>query len=140
MMTDSTLPAATGPIVVFDGMCVLCSANAQFVLANDKAQKFRLAAMQGPVGSALFQHFGIDPNDPDTIIVVDGDKVWRDSDAVLKIYAGLGWPWRIAGIFRLVPRLIRDPMYRLVARNRYRVFGKRETCWVPTADQANRVL
>jgi predicted DCC family thiol-disulfide oxidoreductase YuxK len=130
----------TGPIIVFDGMCVLCSANAQFVLAHDKAGKFRLAAMQGAMGSALFARFGIDPNDPDTIIVVEGDRALRDSDAVLAIATGLGWPWRAAGVFKLIPRFIRDPIYRLIAANRYRIFGKRDTCWLPTPDQAKRVL
>jgi predicted DCC family thiol-disulfide oxidoreductase YuxK len=129
-----------GPIIVFDGMCVLCSANAQFVLANDTSGRFRLAAMQGAVGAGLFAAHGIDANDPDTIIVVDGENVWRDSDAVLAIYSGLGWPWRLAAVFKIVPRFMRDPIYRLVARNRYRIFGKRETCWLPTPDQARRVL
>jgi predicted DCC family thiol-disulfide oxidoreductase YuxK len=139
-MTDLALPNETGPIVVFDGMCVLCSANAQFILANDKSQKFRLAAMQGAVGKALFQRFGIDPDDPDTIIVLNGDVVWRDSDAVLAIAKELGWPWRMAGALKLIPRMLRDPIYRFIATNRYRIFGKRETCWVPTAEQAKRVL
>jgi predicted DCC family thiol-disulfide oxidoreductase YuxK len=128
------------PIIVFDGMCVLCSANAQFVLKHDKKGYFRLAAMQGQTGSALFMRFGIDPTDPNTIIVVQGDQVWRNSDAVLKIYAGLGWPWRLASILRLIPRFVRDPIYFLVAKNRYRFFGKRETCWLPSAEQRLRVL
>jgi predicted DCC family thiol-disulfide oxidoreductase YuxK len=140
-MNTSTLRSPLGgPIIVFDAMCVLCSANAQFVLAHDKLGRFRLASMQGDVGGALFSRFGIDPADPDTIIVVDGDKVWQNSDAVLAIYDGLGWPWRLAAIFKLVPRFIRDPIYRLIASNRYRIFGKRETCWLPTAEQAKRVL
>jgi predicted DCC family thiol-disulfide oxidoreductase YuxK len=96
--------------------------------------------MQGDVGSALFERFGVDPGDPDTIIVVDGDQVWRNSDAVLAIYSGLGWPWRVMGVFKLVPRFLRDPIYRFVATNRYRIFGKRETCWLPTPEQASRVL
>jgi predicted DCC family thiol-disulfide oxidoreductase YuxK len=133
-------PQTSGPIIVFDAMCVLCSANAQFVLAHDKAGRFRLASMQGEVGAGLFTRFGIDPSDPDTIIVADGDSVWRNSDAVLAIYSGLGWPWRAAEIFKLVPRFIRDPIYRLIATNRYRIFGKRDTCWLPNPEQARRVL
>lgn len=129
-----------GPIIVFDALCVLCSANAHFVLKYDKAGHFRLAAMQGGVGAALFRRFDIDPTDPETMIMVDGDMVLRNSDAVLAIYAGLGWPWRLAGIFKLVPRFLRDPVYRLIARNRYRLFGKRTECWVPSADQQDRVL
>ncbi|MFA5121778.1 thiol-disulfide oxidoreductase DCC family protein [Zavarzinia sp.] len=129
-----------GPIVVFDAMCVLCSANAQFILKHDRAGRFRLASMQGAVGTALYRRFGIDPADPDTMVVVDGDRCLRDSDAVLAIWAGLPWPWRGVAVFRLVPRGLRDAVYRLVARNRYRLFGRRESCWMPTPDQAKRVL
>lgn len=131
---------AAGPIIVFDALCVLCSANAQFVLRHDRRGHFRLASMQGEVGSALYRRFGIEPADPETLIVVDGDQALRDSDAVLAIYANLGWPWRMLGMFRLVPRALRDPVYRLVARNRYRLFGKRETCWVPSAEHRTRIL
>jgi predicted DCC family thiol-disulfide oxidoreductase YuxK len=136
----STSSLAHGPIIVFDAMCVLCSANAQFILAHDKKGHFRLASTQGEVGAALLERFGVDPDDPDTIIVVDRDQVWRNSDAVLAIYSGLGWPWRVMSLFKLVPRFIRDPIYRFVATNRYRIFGKRETCWLPTPEQAGRVL
>lgn len=128
------------PVIVFDALCVLCSANARFVLKHDRREHFRLASMQGETGAALYRRFGIDPANPETIILVDGDDIRRDSDAVLAIYAGLGWPWRAAAVLRLVPRLLRDPVYRLIARNRYRLFGRRETCWLPTAEQARRVL
>lgn len=126
--------------ILFDAMCVLCSANAQFILRRDRQNRFKLASMQGEVGAELFRRHGIDPTDPSTILVVDGDRVLRDSDAVLAIYAGLGWPWRAAGWLRLVPRALRDPPYRLVARNRYRLFGRRETCWVPSPADRDRVL
>ena len=128
------------PVIVFDAMCVLCSANARFVLRWDRAGVFRLASMQGEVGASLYRQFGIDPRNPESLIVVDGANVLRDSDAVLAIYYGLGWPWRAVGLLRFVPRAVRDPVYRWVARNRYRIFGRRETCWVPTREQASRVL
>lgn len=130
----------SGPIIIFDAECILCSANAQFVLANDHARRFRLASMQGEVGAALYRRFGIDPANPETMIVVEGDTALRDSDAVLAIYGRLGWPWKAALLFRLVPRFARDPLYRFIARNRYRIFGRRETCWVPAPDHADRVL
>lgn len=129
-----------GPIILFDAECILCSANAQFVLTHDRKKRFRLAAMQGEVGSGLYRRFGIDPTNPDSIIVVDGDKMLRDSDAVLAIYAGLGWPWKALALFRLVPRVIRDPLYLFVARNRYRIFGKRESCWLPSPEFRDRLL
>lgn len=128
------------PIIVFDAMCVLCSANAQFVLRFDKRGHFLLASMQGEVGTALYRQYGIDPANPETLIVVDGDRLLRDSDAVLAIHAGLGWPWRALAAFRLVPRALRDPIYRWVARNRYRLFGRRESCWAPSPEQRARVL
>jgi predicted DCC family thiol-disulfide oxidoreductase YuxK len=129
-----------GPIIVFDAMCVLCSANAKFVLRHDRTARFRLASMQGEVGTALYRRWGIDPENPETMIVVDGQSVLRDSDAVLAIYEGLGWPWKALSIVRLLPRFIRDPLYRLIARNRYRIFGRREACWLPSPEQARRIL
>ncbi|WOE75812.1 thiol-disulfide oxidoreductase DCC family protein [Alterisphingorhabdus coralli] len=128
------------PIIVFDAMCVLCSSNAQFILKYDRKQYFFLASMQEAVGEALYRRNGIDPNNPETLIVVDGDKVLRNSDAVLEIYTRIGWPWKIMGLFRLVPRALRDPVYRLIARNRYRLFGQRDSCWLPTPEQKARVL
>jgi predicted DCC family thiol-disulfide oxidoreductase YuxK len=135
-MTDS----ARSPIIVFDGLCVLCSANAQFILRHDKRGHFRLASMQGDVGAALYRRFGIDPTHPESFIIVDGDRLIRDSDAVLSIYEALGWPWRGLSIFKWTPRGARDPVYAWIARHRYRLFGRRDVCWVPTPDQASRVL
>ena len=128
------------PIIVFDAECLLCSANAQFVLDHDRHGRFLLASMQGEAGSALYRRFGIDPTDPDTLIVVEGDRVRRDSDAILAIWSGLGWPWRAGAMFRLVPRLLRDHVYRWVARNRYRLFGRRDTCWLPDPAFRDRML
>ena len=128
------------PVIVFDAECILCSANAQFVVRHDHARRFRLASMQGEVGAALYRRFGIDPADPETMIVVEGDKALRDSDAVLAIYRGLGWPWKALGLLRIVPRFLRDPLYRLIARNRYRIFGKHDACWLPSPENADRFL
>ncbi len=130
----------TNPVIVFDAQCILCSANAQFVLKLDKAGRFRLASMQSPAGAALFRRFGIDPKDPETLIVVQGDRALRNSDAVLAIWAGLERPWRWLALLRSVPHPVRDAIYRWIARNRYRLFGRRETCWVPSPAQAERIL
>jgi len=132
--------AASGPIIVFDAMCVLCSANAAFVLRHDRAGRFRLASMQGEAGAALYRRFGIDPANPETLIVVEGDNVLRDSDAMLAIWAGLDRPWNALAALRIVPRKLRDPIYRWAARHRYRLFGKRSACWIPTAEHAARIL
>lgn len=131
---------AGGPIILFDAECVLCCANAQFVLKNDKAGHFRLASMQSDVGAAIYRQHGLDPKDPSSMLVVEGDRVRQNSDAVLRIYEGLGFPWRLFGTLRLVPPFLRDPVYRWVARNRYRLFGKREICWVPPPEYRDRLL
>jgi len=129
-----------GPVILFDAECVLCSANARFVLRHDRARRFRLASVQGGAGAALARAHGLDPDDPATILVVDGRRVRRDSDAVLAIWEGLGWPWAAAGALRVVPARLRDPVYRWVARHRYRLFGRRDTCWVPSPEDRDRVL
>ena len=132
------------PIIVFDGVCVLCTANARFVLKNDRAGRFRLAAMQDDAGAAIMRHAGLDPLDPTSFILLDpvsdGGRVWMNSDAVLHMWSQLGWPWRMGAVFRLVPRFVRDPIYKMIARNRYKWFGKREECWVPSREQAARIL
>jgi predicted DCC family thiol-disulfide oxidoreductase YuxK len=137
---EDITPPTDHPVIVFDGECVLCSANAQFVLRYDRGHHFRLASMQGKVGAALYTRFGIDPANPESLIVVRGDQLLRDTDAILSIYSGLGWPWRAMSVFYLVPRILRDPAYRWLARNRYRLFGRRETCWLPSAEHARYVL
>ena len=128
------------PIIVFDAECVLCSGNANFILRHDRRGRFRLAAQQSEPGAALYRRFGIDPADPETMIVVSGGRAIRESDAVFAILSGLGWPWRLGCAGRLVPRRLRDALYRLIARNRYRLFGRRRTCWMPTPAQRERVL
>lgn len=135
-MTD----AQAHPIIVFDAECVLCSANAQFILTNDRSGHFRLASMQGEAGAALYRAFGIDPANPETLIVVTDGRALRNSDALLAIWSGLGWPWRALAALRIVPRFVRDPACRFVARNRYRLFGKRDSCWLPAPEYANRIL
>lgn len=127
-------------IIVFDGMCVLCSANARLVLRYDADHHFMLAAMQGEVGRAIYADAGIDPTNPETLVVVTADAVLRNSDAVIHIYRHLGWPWRAASALSLIPRAVRDPLYLLIARNRYRLFGRRQTCWLPDAADRQRLL
>ena len=128
------------PIVVFDAVCPLCTANARFILRHDCRATFRLASMQSEAGAGLYRRFGIDPANPVTLVLVLGDQALRNSDAVLGIWQRLGWPWRAAGVFRLVPRVLRDAVYLWVARNRYRLFGRRDICWLPTANYRDRLL
>ncbi len=129
-----------GPIILFDAECILCSANAQFVLKHDKKERFRLASMQGELGASLYRAHGMDPKNPSSMIIVENNKIRTDSDAVLSIYEALGFPWRAFAVIRIVPALLRDPVYRWVARNRYRIFGKRAMCWIAPPEYKARVL
>lgn len=131
----------TGPgIVLFDAQCVLCSWNAQFILTYDRTKHFRLASMQGAFGANVFRQHGMDPNDPVSLLVIDQGSVYRNSDAVLAIYARLSRPWCWLAILRWIPRFVRDPIYLAVARNRYRLFGRRVTCWLPSPEHQDRML
>ena len=128
------------PVILFDAICILCSAHARFILKHDRSRHFRLASIQSPAGAALCRRFRIDPADPETLIFATGDVALRNSDAVIAIGSGLGWPWRAAGMLRAVPRPLRDALYRSAARNRYRLFGRREPCFVPDAADRERLL
>lgn len=141
-MAGTTPPAGDrhGPIILFDAECVLCSVNAQFVLRHDTRGYFRLASMQGAAGAEIYRRHGMDPKDPVSLLVVDGGRVRQDSDAVLSIYEALGLPWRLLAILRIIPAFLRDPVYRCVARNRYRWFGKRAQCWVAPPQYRDRIL
>lgn len=131
---------ADGPIVVFDGVCALCSGWVRFLLRHDRRAGFRFAAMQDPVGRELLRAHGLDPDDPVSFLLVDGASAWHDSAAVIEVLRRLGGGWRLATGLRLIPRRLRDAGYRALARSRYRVFGRRATCMVPPPGTAHRFL
>jgi predicted DCC family thiol-disulfide oxidoreductase YuxK len=126
-------------VILYDGVCVFCSRWVRFVAARDAARRFRFTAIQSGYGTRLAQAFGIDPDDPDTNAVVHGGVAYFKSDAALTVLSNLpGWDW--VGMLRAVPKPLRDAVYDLVARNRYRIFGKYEECFVPDAGLRERVM
>ncbi len=126
-------------VILYDGVCIFCSRWVRFVVARDKAGRFRFTPIQSDYGARLAKTFGIDPDDPDTNAVVHGGIAWIKSDAALTVLSHLpGWGWTRA-LFA-VPKPLRDAVYSLVARNRYKIFGKYETCFVPDSDMRARVL
>jgi predicted DCC family thiol-disulfide oxidoreductase YuxK len=128
------------PIIVFDGKCVLCSGFAQFVLRNDRQARFRLLAAQSTLGDALYRHFKLNPLHYETYILLEKGVAYFRSEAAIRILEGLGMPWRLASLGRLCPRRLRDSLYDFVARNRFRWFGARQTCYVPAPADADRFL
>ena len=128
------------PVIIFDGHCVLCSRSAQFVLRHDGDGVYRLMAAQTPLGRALYVHYGLDPLDYESMILIADGVAWLKSEAVIRIAEGLGLPWSLAGIARVVPRAWRDRLYGVLARNRFRVFGRRDTCFLPDPRDAERFI
>ncbi len=111
----------------------------RFVAKRDVAKRFRFTPIQSDYGTRLAQHFGIDPNDPDTNAVVHGGAAYFKSDAALTVLSQLpGWSW-VCVLFA-VPTVLRNPVYNLVAKNRYRIFGRSDACMVPDADLRERVI
>lgn len=127
-------------IVVFDGSCVLCNGWVRFLLRHDRRGRYRFAAMQGATGTRLLQAHGLDPRDPASFLLVDGSRAWTDTDAMRRVVGGLGGAWRLVHLVALLPRGLRDGLYRMVARNRYRWFGRTDQCLLPTPEQAWRFL
>ncbi len=134
------IEAGGGAIVVFDGVCALCSGWVHFLLRHDRGGQFRFAAMQGEAGRGLLVAHGLDPDDPLSFLLIDAGGARTDSDAIVAVLQRLGGAWRIAVALRLLPRGVRDAAYRWLARNRYRWFGRKDACYLPSAGERHRFL
>jgi predicted DCC family thiol-disulfide oxidoreductase YuxK len=135
--------AQSSTIILFDGVCNLCSGVVRFVIARDPRAHFRFAALQSDAARRACAEVGATPPaavDPDTIIVIADGRALERSDAALAIASRLPFPWPMFGVFRILPRALRDWLYRLVAKNRYRWFGKSDTCMMPTPELRARFL
>lgn len=128
-------------ILVFDGVCVLCSHWVGFVLQHDREGRYKFAAMQTATGRELLVNHGLDPDDPKSFLLFEHGRSYTDTDAIVRVLRSFGGLWKIAAaLLSVVPRLVRDPSYRWIARNRYRLFGKHDVCVVPGAHSADRFL
>lgn len=129
-----------GPaLILYDGDCVLCSGWFRFVAQRDVERRFLFTAIQSPYGRALAIRHGIDPDNPQSNAVLIDDSVnLKSGSAIAAISALPGYGW--VRVFRAIPKFIRDPLYSMVARNRYRWFGRNETCWLGGAKYSDRVI
>jgi len=125
-------PSPPYTIVFFDGVCGLCNGFVDFLVQHDRTRVLRYAPLQGTT-AAQFERF---PRHLDSVVVVHGDRVLVKSDAALTALSRLGGVWRLTAVARVIPRVLRDSVYDLIARNRYRWYGKHEACRIPTADEA----
>lgn len=139
MDTAVTEPWPDDDVILYDGVCVFCSRWIQFVAKRDTDRRFRFTPIQSDYGSRLAHHFGIDPADPDTNAVIHDGVAYFKSDAALTVLSNLpGWKW--VSVWFAVPKALRNPVYNLIATNRYRIFGKTEACIVPDAGMRARVI
>ncbi len=127
-------------IVIFDGVCNLCEFAVNFIYERDSAEKFTFTPAQSPLGSMLLEHHRINSEQLDTVVLVTGAKAYTRSTAALKIAAELDPPWDSLRFFSLIPQPVRDPVYDYVARYRYNLFGKKESCMIPGPELKARFL
>ena len=120
------------PIILFDGVCNLCTSSVQFIIRNDLKQHFRFASQQSDIGKTLLTKNYIDIKKTDSLVLIDHGKVYQKSTAALRIAKQLSFGWSLLYVFILIPPFIRNPIYDFIAANRYKWFGKKETCWIPT--------
>jgi predicted DCC family thiol-disulfide oxidoreductase YuxK len=128
------------PIVLFDGVCNFCNRSVNWIIRRDRRGRFRFAALQSEAGTALQERHGLDPSALDTLVLVEDGRVYVKSTAALRILRRLRSRWRALYGLIAVPRPVRDFAYDWFARRRYRWFGKRDECMVPTADVRERFL
>lgn len=128
------------PIILFDGICNLCNGSVLFVIRHDKEGRFRFAPLQSAFGEQFVQANAYPATKPESLVLVDGDDVYFKSTAALKIARNLNGLWPLFYVFILVPKPVRDFVYDLVARHRYRIFGKKDQCMVPDEDVKHRFI
>jgi predicted DCC family thiol-disulfide oxidoreductase YuxK len=139
---DPSVPAFPDdrPIFIFDAHCVLCSRWVELVLRFDRAHLYRLLPAQSALGRALYVHYGLDPEDYETnILIIDGKPLFK-SEGSIRLAMGLGFPWSMAGSLRILPRRFADALYECLARNRFWLFGRRQNCYLPRAMDRDRFI
>jgi predicted DCC family thiol-disulfide oxidoreductase YuxK len=127
-------------LILFDGVCNFCNAAVQMVIEIDRQQIFKFAPIQSELGQKLYRQHGLDPIDIQTLMLVDGDRILTESDAVLAVLSRLDGGWQLLSGFTVMPQPLRDWAYSEFARQRFRLFGKRDTCMMPTPELQERFV
>jgi predicted DCC family thiol-disulfide oxidoreductase YuxK len=142
---EAVAPTGDAPIVLYDGVCGLCNRLTQFLLKRDTHDRFRFASLQSKFAEDLLKRHGADSRDLDTVYVVlnydqPDERLLARSDAILQLLTHLDGVWKWARVGNILPRPLRDGIYQIVARNRYRVFGKHESCLLPEPQHRRKFL
>jgi predicted DCC family thiol-disulfide oxidoreductase YuxK len=127
------------PIVLFDGVCNYCNSWVNFAIKHDKKGRLRFTPLQSATGQQLKQQYGL-RTDTDSVILIDNGEVSVYSDAALGIAGYLDWPAKIIYALKIFPGFLRQPVYKWIAKNRYKWFGKKEECMIPTKDIRDRFI
>jgi len=130
---------AEQPVVLFDGICNYCNSMVNFAIRNDKKAVLRFATLQSDAGKKLKAHYNIPP-EIDSVVLIEKDKPFLYSGAALRIAGHLRWPAKALYGFIIIPKFIREPVYKWIAKNRYKWFGKKDACMIPTAEIRERFL
>lgn len=131
---------AEAPTILFDGVCNYCNSMVNFVIRQDKSQIFRFGTLQSASAQELLEHYHLPIKDFDSFVFIETGKAWVKSTAALKVMKHLSWYWQWTQLFWIVPKFIRDGVYSFVAKNRYKWFGKKESCMIPSAELRSRFL
>jgi predicted DCC family thiol-disulfide oxidoreductase YuxK len=129
-----------GPVILFDGVCNFCNAGINFIIRQDKKRVFRFAPLQSEAGQNISKQYNLPTEGFESFILIDDSKVYQKSAAGLKVYGKLPWYWKWTQVLWIAPKFLRDAVYNWIARNRYRLFGKKEECMVPTPELRSRFL
>ena len=119
-------------IILFDGVCNLCNSSVQFIIKSDKKNRFLFASLQGHTGQEYLRRFNLPADTFNSFLLVEDDHYYTRSTSALRIARSLSGGWPLLYAFIIVPRFIRDAVYNLIAKNRYKWFGKQHACWIPT--------
>ena len=128
------------PVILFDGACNLCNASVNYIIDHDPAARFRFASLQSEAGKAIAAEYGIDAQALSSMVLIEPGQAYLRSTATLRVYRQLKGPIRLLWLFILVPRPIRDAIYNLIAKRRYKWFGQRKACRLPTEADRDRFL
>ncbi|UKT62450.1 thiol-disulfide oxidoreductase DCC family protein [Pedobacter mucosus] len=126
------------PVIFFDGVCNLCNASVQFTIEHDKQDHFKFTALQGDYAKKVLPKFNVDPNTLNSILLLENNKLYTKSSAVLRIARKLNGLLPLLYGFIIIPKFIRDWVYNIIAKNRYKWWGKQTSCWVPTPELKNK--
>ena len=127
-------------IVLFDGVCNFCNGAVNFIIRRDPQRRFAFAPLQTSPGRSLMQEYQVHENAVDMLVVIKNGRCYLGADAALEIVRDLTGPWSLLRVFKIVPRPLRDYFYKVFARNRYRLFGKKEACMIPSPDVRGRFV